>query len=254
MIKFSYQERCLWIIVLKGNKDIQLKPLIIIVLSIVFFGCATPTHPFKIKDESIINSNDKGVLVLSVKYGDYGSMTRGVLINAAVPSFFAVSKAYDEFLVIHRNYEETIKFSGKGRDGYIIALALPAKEYEITKWSQTYDAGFNKRWEESENEFSIPFTIEAGVLNYIGQISLDNYTFHFHNEKERDLNSLFQKYPFLKKMTIREELLACSPSCETTPKLEKEEKLFIMPTIEQKKGSGLPLTHPSEKVDFHRGF
>lgn len=96
-------------------------------------------------------------------------------------------------------------FVEQSRKGLLFAFMLPAGKYHFVSYSLESGAG---HWKPTR-PFSVPFTVEAQKVNYVGDIQLDvregtdmfglrtakGGTFHFINAKEQDMPLLKKKYP-----------------------------------------------------------
>lgn len=96
-------------------------------------------------------------------------------------------------------------FQEQDRKGLLFAFALPAGNYHFVSYSLESGEG---HWRPTQ-PFSVPFTVEPGKVNYVGDIQLVVHegqdifgmttarggTFHFMNARKKDLPLLKAKYP-----------------------------------------------------------
>ena len=95
--------------------------------------------------------------------------------------------------------------------GYVQATVVPAGDYEV--WHRGFYCGTTAYY---AHDFRVPFTVEAGKANYIGEVRylhqfdrspLGNARFAgalvmVGDEFERDMPLLLEHYPFLKDLEI----------------------------------------------------
>ena len=161
-------------------------------------ACSTP-NPYAI-NSSTTGSGNEGILVLSVKnncslLSPHSSTQYQIVSKDKNMSFFAVSAATS-------TYKEYIT-----ECALIDFFSVPAGEYEIVSWNKTVFTAFGGWREKPKKNFSIPFTVKSGKINYLGEINLDkDNRIYFEDLKKRDKKTLFKKYPYLSKMKVEEPL------------------------------------------------
>lgn len=167
------------------------------ILIIIFFltACSSP-NPYPI-NTSLQNSVDRGILVISAKndcnligpirFTKYHIRSRDRQVAFSAVRDTSTSKEYITHCALVDFYN------------------VPIGEYEIYSWQSSMSTTFSRWFEKPKNDFSIPFKVEAGKVNYLGQILLDSdYGISFGNMKERDLETLYDKYPFLSDLAVVE--------------------------------------------------
>ena len=181
---------------------VLIRPLTVILLLLVAVACGCSfQHPLAVKDDSFIGGNEKGVIVISVRRPFYG-------LALPTPTYRLRSTEQTFISILAHNSKSATPFNESGL-GFVETLELPAGSYEIYNWQLFFNLGLSQWYERATVTVSIPFRVEAGKLNYLGEIALDNYVFKFRDMRERDLKIAFGNYPFLEKA----ELVYYPPSC-----------------------------------------
>ena len=170
----------------------------------IFLSSCAYIRPQEKVNESFIGDKEKGAVVISVKRSWYG-------IASPNPSFVFREKEGGAIGILY-NSPTAIKFDKDGT-GFIETLVLPAGRYEIFKWDLFFNLGTIYWYEHSAHDFSIPFTVEPGKINYLGEITLDKYDFRFSDARERDFGFLYEIYPNFRNVATTWTVLACEGSC-----------------------------------------
>lgn len=179
----------------------------------IFFCACGAVNPYQIKNVS--NNNTSGIVVVSVD--DENSF----IGNTRQTTFYIRSKNGKIDFQLEYGSKTSKSLSGLTRLGFINFFDLPAGEYEIYFWRSSCFTGLSSWFEESGNEFSVPFHIEAEKLNYLGQLHLGNdHTITITDESDRDIGELLNRYPFLSEV----ELAQCGIFGSTRALAEPNEK------------------------------
>ena len=101
------------------------------------------------------------------------------------------------------------------RDKYckIVIFELPVGEYELFTWKLFFNYGL-AQWEERlKDEISINFSIKPDSVNYIGELSIDNYIMRISDKGKRDLKIAFVKEPSISELSIFKYEMPCESGC-----------------------------------------
>ncbi len=178
-------------------------------------GCSFQ-HPYALKDTSFIQNKKTGAVVISVRCPFYGTIPPR-------PTY-SIGRIEDgkHFTIVAGRSKSAKNFSpglSKGT-GFVDTLEFPAGEYEIYRWELWYNLGTFGQWTETPGKiFSIPFRVEAGKLNYLGEIALASYRFEFKDMHERDLTIVYKEHPDLKNAELVYHPLECRLGCDSAPKV-----------------------------------
>ena len=180
----------------------------LLILVTVLAGCAArvvPDAPDDVSSEKL--NGETGVLV--------GSFTRlpdrQEHVSHAV--YFQREGEQREYQIMSFHGTDVLglypkdDFENKNRKGLLFAFVLPAGDYHFVSYSLESGEG---HWKPT-SPFSVPFKVQAGKVNYVGDIQLDVHegtdmfgmrtakggTFHFINAKNKDMPMLKAKYPDL---------------------------------------------------------
>lgn len=130
------------------------------------------------------------------------------------------------------DYNVMTGYDYKGLDkhtrGAIVTIELPPGEYSITRYRAHIDNP-NAMIDYHYNTvaFNLPFNIEAGQITYLGEIygnqskktvlifdSVQSVNFYVNDFWDRDRKELVKRYPFLKGVTAKTELLEANDGWE----------------------------------------
>jgi hypothetical protein len=188
----------------------MLKPLIRICIAatvVVMAGCATQIVPNAPDEVSAAKLDSKtGVLVGSfsriterqehVSHAIYFQHENPDYLPYEIRSFHG-----NDMLGLHPEDD----FHESDREGLLFAFVLPAGNYHFVSYALESGEG---HWRPTK-PFSVPFKVEAGKVNYVGDIHLvvnegkdifgmttaKGGKFHFINAKNKDIPILKNKYP-----------------------------------------------------------
>lgn len=152
----------------------------------VLASCSSP-NPHPITQTEYKNA-DTGILVVSVKNGC-------IFLSPTRNTKYCI-RSKDKKIDFMAAYDTATSKECIMDCALIDFFNIPAGEYEIYSW-RSLKTTLSSGWREKpKNEFSIPFSVEAGKVNYLGQILLDNdYSISFQDMKERDIPVLHVSYP-----------------------------------------------------------
>ncbi len=190
--------------------------LLLTVLICSQVGC-TYQHRYGLKDTSFLTEKKTGVLVLSVRYSS------GIRIS------YQIRKTDRSILTGISRYSKSAKSFRQDGSGFVEVLELPPGEYEIHDWELFYNFGYFQWYERPKKEFIIPFEVQAGRVNYLGEIALERYTFKFRDMRQRDLGIVYKTYVDLKSAEVLYQPLECRTGCDSDPQRERGDVLFMPP-------------------------
>ncbi len=176
-----------------------------VIIFLVLSGCmgnVRPDSPKHVKTEKL--NDHTGVLV--------GSFTRipGQQEHVSHSVFFQQEGQEQLYKISSFHGNDVLglypsdDFTQSDRQGILFAFVLPAGDYHFVTYSLESEQG---HW-KPKKPFSVPFKVEAGRVNYLGDIRIDVHegkdpygatiaqggTFSFINEKTRDMPLLQGKY------------------------------------------------------------
>lgn len=178
----------------------------LLVLITVMAGCAARVAPDTPDDIKATRLDDKtGILV--------GSFTRlqNRQEHVSHTVYFQQEGQSREYQIMSFHGNDVLglypkdDFEDDKRKGVLFAFVLPAGAYHFVSYSLESGEG---HWQPTR-PFSVPFKVEAGKVNYVGDIQLSvregeglfgmraakGGTFHFINSKDKDIPLLQNKYP-----------------------------------------------------------
>jgi len=185
-------------------------------IAILFLNACAGVSGHHIPDEYIALPEEAAFLV-----GSIGVKTAGE--NESPNSFSRIDfrQRGDEkkaTLVISQSlyFPSDMDYKEADREGTVFSLVLEPGEYEIVNVSFFYNNGYVEKSYSAKEDFSVPFSIEAGRVYYMGEflafgkygknifgitIAAGGYFVHYTNY-ERDLPLLLTKYPELQDREI----------------------------------------------------
>lgn len=176
----------------------------LILLSLILTGCSYQ-HTYALKDLEGVKTNKTGVVVLSINNKPYGVSTPTLSLS--------IRKNNGSHFTNISKYSNSAKELSYFNDNFVEFLEFPAGEYEIYTWSLFFNHGIVDWNEHSKSHLSIPFTVEPGKINYLGEISLVNYKYIFNNAKKRDMDIVYESLPELKNIQVITHKLSCVKNC-----------------------------------------
>jgi hypothetical protein len=182
---------------------------IFLFVSVLLTSCSYFWHPYALKDSSFINNQRTGAVVISVRIPRYGGYS-------VFPQYSFANALDGKHFTMLTGDSDATKVTREGGISFVGMLEFPAGEYEIYRWDLEFQ-GLPRWWEHSDKRFSIPFKVEPGKINYLGEIAVAGYRFEFRDMRDRDLTMLFKKHADLKHAEVVYQPLACRSGCDTRP-------------------------------------
>lgn len=187
-----------------------LKKIPIFVVALFLNACAGLVGD-RIPDEYIASPEKAAFLV-----GSIGIKTTGENEsphNHSTIYFRQIGNKKKASIVVSQSlyFPDKVDYRGPDRKGTVFALALEPGEYEFVDVSFYYNTGTLEKSYSAKEDFSLPFTIEAGRVYYMGEflshgrygenifgitVLAGGYFTHRMN-RQRDLPLLLAKYPEL---------------------------------------------------------
>ena len=166
-------------------------------LIFLIIGCAvTPELPKELI-QTDLNQN------LGFMIGSFSRDSDAEQFNAYSFFFRDVSKTISKRIFIMPDSVYKFKFKDDFSDekvgGALFGFVLPKGEYEFYNFDLFTNLGIIQNNYGAKHDFSIPFTITPGQINYVGEIkfSADSSLFVISNQKDRDLPLFKEKFPNL---------------------------------------------------------
>jgi len=180
---------------------------VFLLVSILLTSCSYFSHPYALKDSFLIGTQKTGAVVISVRFPRYGAFS-------VFPRYSFANAVDGKHFTMLTGDSDAVTFTREGGNSFIGMLEFPAGEYEIYRWDLEFQ-GFPRWWEHSDKRFSIPFRVEPGKVNYLGEIAVAAYKFELRDMRERDLARAFKKHPNLKNAEVVYHPLECKSGCDT---------------------------------------
>ncbi|MHC1727237.1 MAG: hypothetical protein AB9866_14725 [Syntrophobacteraceae bacterium] len=99
-------------------------------------------------------------------------------------------------------FEMSSDFEDEAGPGVVKILQLPAGNYEFHMWDLFYNLGLSQGHQYPKKPFSIPFEVKSDTINYLGQITLKNYSLVFDDRAGRDIDIAISRNPGMRSMPV----------------------------------------------------